>query len=272
MSLAAVLAVVAGVVAVLALAAATVFLVLWRRTRARLTALENSLRPVPRAGAVEKAGRVVRTVVTQAARVREHGVGQLLSGSLEELVRWARTDRERILKVADADGRVTLFFSDIADSTALNERLGDSEWVRVLAEHDRLVRREIERREGVVVKTIGDGFMAVFAHAGPAVQAALGVQQAFGGRRRRGPALSVRVGLHTGTAISTGDDYLGRNVALCARIAAYADGGQVLVSDDTRQAVAGADGGVAATFAPLGAVELRGIAGPVELFTVRPVD
>jgi adenylate cyclase len=263
---AAVLAVLAGLLAVLASAAAVVFLVLWRRTRQRLADLEQSLRPVPRTGAVEKAGRVVRTVVTQAARVRDHGVTQLLSTSLEELVRWARTDRERILRVADEDGRVTLFFSDIADSTALNEKLGDTEWVRVLREHDRTVRREIEQCDGVVVKTIGDGFMAVFAQAGPAIDAALGVQQAMGGRRRRGPQLSVRIGLHTGTAISSGDDYFGRNVALCARVAAFAEGGQVLVSDDTRAAATDA----AFTFVSQGSVELRGITGPVELFAVAP--
>jgi adenylate cyclase len=260
----AIVAVVLGVLTVLSAAAAVVFLVLWRRTRQRLAALEASLRPVARSGAVERAGRVVRTVVTQAARVRDHGVTQLLSTSLEELVRWARTDRERIVKVADENGRVTLFFSDIAESTALNEQLGDDEWVRVLGEHDRVVRREIERRDGVVVKTIGDGFMAVFAHAGPAVDAAVAVQQAMLGKRRRGPQLSVRIGLHTGTAISTGDDYLGRNVALCARIAAYAGGGQVLVSGDTRAA---ADT-TAVEFVAEGEVELRGITGSVELFSV----
>ena len=267
MSVAAVVAIVVGVLAVLALAAAIVFLVLWRRTSRRLAALELSLQPVPRAGAVEKAGRVVRTVVTQAARVRDHGVTQLLSTSLEELVRWARADRERILRVADEDGRVTLFFSDIADSTALNERLGDAEWVRILGDHDRVVRREIERRDGVVVKTIGDGFMAVFAHAGPAVDAALAVQQAMIARRR-GPRLSVRIGLHTGTAISTGDDYFGRNVALCARVAARADGGQVLVSDDTRLAAAGNP----ASFVSQGLVELRGITDPVELHVAVAAD
>lgn len=263
MGVATVLAVVAGVLALLAIAAAIVFLVLWRRTRSRLLALELSLRPLPRTGAVEKAGRVVRTVVTQATRVRDHGVTQLLSTSLEELVRWARADRERIVTLADADGRVTLFFSDIADSTALNERLGDDEWVRVLRGHDRLVRREIQRCDGVVVKTIGDGFMAVFAHADQAVDAAVAVQQAMIGTRRR-PELSVRIGLHTGTAISTGDDYLGRNVALCARIAAHADGGRVLVSADTRAAASVTD----VEFVPEGSVELRGISGSVELFSV----
>ncbi|WP_375500753.1 adenylate/guanylate cyclase domain-containing protein [uncultured Jatrophihabitans sp.] len=264
MNAAAVVAIVVGAVALLLAAAAIVFLVLWRRTRRQLIALEDSLRPMPRAGALEKAGRVVRTVVTQAARVRDHGVTQLLSTSLEELVRWARTDRERIVKVADEDGRVTLFFSDIADSTALNERLGDEQWVRVLRDHDRVVRREIERRDGLVVKAIGDGFMAVFSHADPAVDAAVAVQQAMTGKRRRSPQLFVRIGLHTGTAVSTGDDYLGRNVALCARVAAYAEGGQVLVSEDTRAAAAT----TAVDFVAEGSVELRGISGPVELFSV----
>ena len=239
-----------------------------RRTQRQLADLERSLRPVPRTGPAEVVGRVARTVVERAGRLREHGLGYLLSSSIDELTQWATADRERIARVADEDGRVTLFFSDITDSTALNEELGDAEWVRLLAAHDRLVRHEIARRDGVVVKTIGDGVMAVFGQAESAIRAALAIHDGLRtgrARRLRRTPLTVRIGIHTGTAISSGDDYLGRNVALCARIAAHADGGQTLVSVDTRRAAAEA---VGITFGPPESVTFKGISEQIDVMTV----
>jgi adenylate cyclase len=269
MSVDLVLAVVFGAIALATSISLVVVVLAWRRTRHYVALLERSLPLGPPSGAVETVGRVARSVVQQAARLREHGLSHVLSSSLEDLVRWAKADRERIARVADKDGTVTLFFSDIADSTALNEQLGDTEWVRVLAEHDRLVRREIERRAGVVVKTMGDGFMAVFPGAEAAVLAALAIHDAMrdgGNRRLRRTPLAVRIGVHTGTAVTSGDDYLGRNVALCARIASHAEAGQTLASSDTQRAAAGADG---LTFVPQQRVAFKGITEPVDFFEVR---
>jgi adenylate cyclase len=240
----------------------------WRASRRRVVELERSFRPAPRSGAVATAGRVARTAVQQAARLREHGVSHVLSSSLDALVQWASADRERIVRVADKDGIVTLFFSDIINSTALNEQLGDAEWVGLLADHDRLVRREIERRDGVVVKTIGDGFMAVFGNAESGVRAALDIHDRLHdarSRRLRNTRLSVRIGLHTGTAVASGDDYFGRNVALCARIAEHAVGGQTLISSETLQVVSEAAG---LSFSPQGQVTFKGITDDVETYEV----
>jgi adenylate cyclase len=268
MSVSTVLAVVFGVVATLSAVAVLVLAILLRRTRHRLADLERSLRPIPRTGPVETVGRVARTVIERASRLREHGLGYLLSSSIDELTQWAKADRERIARVADKDGTVTLFFSDITDSTALNEELGDTDWVRVLAAHDALVRREIEQRDGVVVKTIGDGVMAVFGRADAAILAALAIHDGLRsgrGRRLRRTPLTVRIGIHTGTAISSGDDYLGRNVALCARIAAHARSGQTLVSIDTESAAADAGGIV---FSDRERVTFKGIAEQIDVATV----
>ena len=80
-------------------------------------------------------------VVETATRVREGGISGLLVSSIEDIARWVTEDRATILRNAAPDGTVTIFFSDIEDSTIHNE-LGDDEWVRLLGDHDRIVREQ----------------------------------------------------------------------------------------------------------------------------------
>ncbi len=194
-----------------------------RRTRERdeeIRGLRAELASVP-VRAQNAAGWAVRQVVDTATRVRQRGlVGGLLMAPLEDLTRWATEDRAAIASVADAEGRVTFLFSDIENSTSLNETLGDEAWVKVLDGHDRVVRQQVARRHGHVVKSQGDGFMIVFPSADAAVAAAVGIQESMGsaGRRLRRTPVEVRIGIHTGTAISRDGDYFGRNVAKTARL------------------------------------------------------
>ncbi len=81
--------------------------------------------------------------------------------------------RHRLARLAGADGRVAIAFSDIEDSTVLNDQLGDAEWVKLLASHDKLSVRRWTRAGGLIVKSQGDGFMIAFADAGDAVRGAL---------------------------------------------------------------------------------------------------
>jgi class 3 adenylate cyclase len=223
--------------------------------------LDAALRPRP---GVSPAERAMRALVGTAARVREHGVAGLLSSSLDDLAAWASDERPDILRVAGADGTVTLFFSDIEDSTALNDRMGDRAWVRVLASHDALVRAMVDKRRGQVVKTAGDSVMAAFRDPTSAVLAARGIQRALARTldpRLRLTPVRVRIGVHTGTVISRDGDYFGRNVAMAARVAALADGGEVLVSATVREA-AEESGDRRMVFEDAGTVELKGL--PVE--------
>lgn len=211
--------------------------------------------------AVQAAGRVVTKVVEAATRAREQGVGRMLVASLEDFSRWAAEQRAAIGRMAAADGTVTIMFSDIEGSTALNASLGDSRWVRVLAAHDELVETYVEKYRGLIVKTQGDGHMVVFSTPELALSAALDIQRAFGAkwnhsRELRRTPITVRIGLHTGTAIERGGDYLGQNVALAARVAAQASGGEVFVTDEVAEACPGDF-----TFTPVGAVELKGFDG-----------
>ncbi|CAN5307806.1 hypothetical protein BH09ACT12_BH09ACT12_34700 [soil metagenome] len=221
--------------------------------------LSTALRPRPATTVTERAvARVVRGV----SRVRESGITGLLQSSIEDLQAWAASEEQEIRSMADSEGRVTLLFSDIEDSTPLNERLGDDTWVRVLAAHDSLVRARVDRYRGQVVKTSGDGFMVAFRDAEAACRAAVGIQKDL--RRTLDPRLrvvapvKVRIGIHTGTAISRDGDYFGRNVAMAARVGALATGGEVLVSDAVHESL---DDDAAVTLVEMGEVALKGLPG-----------
>jgi len=215
------------------------------------------------------AGRVVGKVVEAAARAREHGVGRMVLASLDDFTRWAAEQRTAIGRMAAADGTVTIMFSDIEGSTALNSNLGDARWVRVLAAHDELVETYVEKYRGLIVKTQGDGHMVVFSTPDLALSAALDIQRAFGAkwnhsRELRRTPIRVRIGLHTGTAIERDGDYLGQNVALAARVAAQASGGEVLVTGEIADACADDF-----AFTPAASVELKGFDGEHALWRVE---
>lgn len=209
------------------------------RSRREVRMLRGRLDRSHRSLTRQAAGLALRTVAGTAAaavRMREQGVSGFLTSSIEELTGIAMADRSEIVKVAGPDGTVTVLFSDIEDSTALNEQLGDAAWMRLLSAHDALVRRHVGRHGGHIVKSQGDGFMVVFGDPADGIRAAMAIQEALAGRRRalRRTPVAVRMGLHTGPTIERDGDYFGRNVAYAARVAAQADGGEILVSDELR--------------------------------------
>ncbi len=241
--------------------------------REQWSAHEAELRaPAPLRTAGRVMGVVMETAKTAqqtAQRVREQGVGGMLLSSLDDFVRWSADQHSEIAQVAAEDGTVTIFFSDIEGSTALNSDLGDERWVKVLEAHDQLVDAYVEKYRGLVVKTQGDGHMVVFSTPELAVNAALDIQRALGAnwnrsRHLRRTPIRVRIGLHTGTAIERGGDYFGRNVALAARIAAQAQGGEILVSEEIAAAL-----DEWYLFTPAESVELKGFEGEHELWHVE---
>lgn len=265
-------------VAVLVLAIALVgalagCIVLWRRLAE--TALEaeelreelarkDAIRPpVP----VKAAGRMLQTAMTTATRVRERGVGGMLVATVQDFTRWATEDRSELVRLAGPDGSLTVFFSDIEGSTRLNTELGDANWVKLLGVHDTIVEKYVDRYDGHVVKSQGDGYMVVFPTPAGGIRAALDIQGALGRQRhprlRRTP-VKVRIGLHTGTVVERDGDFFGQNVALAARIAAQAHGGEVLVSDEVVELA-----GDEFAFEPHAKAELKGFEGVQQLWRVE---
>lgn len=219
-------------------------------------------------------GREAVKQVWQTANIlRTDGLGAAVRSSIEDLADWAEVDQPELARIA-ADGRVVILFSDIEGSTALNERIGDRAWVRLVADHDTLVRRLAQRFGGYVVKSQGDGFMIAFAQPTDAVQCALEVQRALrrGSKLLRKNRIRVRIGIHMGRSVRRGDDLFGRNVAMAARVAAEADGGEILVSERVRNAVADSADELQAVFDEGREVELKGFSGSHRLFAISSAD
>ena len=134
-------------------------------------------------------------------------------------------------------GTVTFLFTDIEGSTRLLRELAEG-YRAVQDHHAQIVRDAIRAEDGAVVRTEGDAFFAAFQTATHGIRAAVRAQRGLaeaawpGGR-----AVRVRMGLHTGEGVLGGDDYIGVDVNLAARVAAAGHGGQVLVSDTTRALV-----------------------------------
>jgi eukaryotic-like serine/threonine-protein kinase len=170
-----------------------------------------------------------------------------------------------LLAHAAPDGTVTLLFSDIENSTPLNEHLGDARWLELLHEHNALIEREVRAHRGYVVKTMGDGYMVAFKSAADGLHCAIAIQAAA---KDLAESVRVRIGIHTGEMTREGDDFFGRHVNLAARVAGHAVGGEVLVSSVTHELVAGqgfefVDGGERA---------MKGFIDPVRVWEVRCDD
>ncbi|GAB08252.1 hypothetical protein GOARA_006_00110 [Gordonia araii NBRC 100433] len=227
-----------AVVATVLVALSTITSVLWLVARRRAKSLQRRLDqlnqpPRRRRLRVPTPTELARGAVGTAIKVADQGLGRVVRSSVDELAGWANVQRPDLVRIADADGLVTILFSDIEDSTTLNHRLGDNAWVQLLGKHDRIINRAVEDHGGLVVKTQGDGFMVAFRSPADAVGAAVDVQRAISGVRRgsRLDPVRVRIGIHRGPAVHRDNDLFGQNVAMAARVAGQAEGEEILVSD-----------------------------------------
>jgi class 3 adenylate cyclase/alpha-beta hydrolase superfamily lysophospholipase len=176
-----------------------------------------------------------------------------LADEIEEFVTGSRADLEpdRVLG--------TVLFTDIVDSTKRAVELGDRRWSGLLNQHDAVVRREVERFRGREVKTLGDGFLVTFDGPARAVRCARSIAEAV-----QSLGIAVRSGVHTGEIEVKGDDIAGIAVHIAARIAALAQGGQVLASRTVRDLVAGSN----LSFREWGIQHIKGLTEPMTLFEV----
>jgi class 3 adenylate cyclase/pimeloyl-ACP methyl ester carboxylesterase len=156
----------------------------------------------------------------------------------------------------------TVLFTDLVGHTEMMQRLGDERGRDVLREHERITREVLKANGGTEVKTMGDGFMASFGSVTKAVECAVTLQRAFADHE--GEPLSVRVGLNAGEPIEEDGDLFGATVILASRIAAKADGGEILVADTVR----GLCSGKGFLFADRGEFVAKGFEEPVRVYEV----
>src|SRR5437763_5941387 len=157
-------------------------------------------------------------------------------------------------------GTVTFLFTDVEGSTRLLQELGDA-YANVLAAHRRVLRDAFARHDGVEVDTQGDAFFVAFAKSTDALAAAMEARDGLSG----GP-VRVRMGLHTGEPLLTDEGYVGIDVHRAARIAAAGHGGQILLSQATRELVRAED------LRDLGDHRLKDLTAPERIYQLGDAD
>jgi adenylate cyclase len=163
--------------------------------------------------------------------------------------------RSKLLRVP------AISFLDITGYTRLTEERGDEAAAALSAQLSRVVQRTSRQHGGKAVKWLGDGVMFYFPEPAPGVLAALEMVERVAGA----DLPPAHVGLHAGPVVVQDGDYFGRTVNTAARIAEYARPGEVVVS----QEVVDTAEGHAVDFSKIGPVELKGVAGILNLYAAR---
>ena len=167
-----------------------------------------------------------------------------------------------------SEGLQTILFTDMIDSTATTQRLGDASAQDLVRAHNTVVRDSLRVFGGLEIKHTGDGIMATFPSASRALSCALAIQ--FGvalHNATNATDLQVRVGLNAGEPMVEEKDLFGTSVQMAARVCGEAQRGQVLVSNVVRELAAGKG----FDFADMGESLLKGFDAPVHLYAAsRP--
>ena len=194
------------------------------------------------------------------------GDSKPLLDAIDRFLREGEVRTEVEAPAATPGAPLTVLFTDVEASTSLTQRLGDAKAREVLREHERITREALRAHSGTEVKSLGDGFMASFSSATRALECAIAIPRAFAEHNQSAEEpIRVRIGLNAGEPIAEEADLFGTAVILAARIAAKAEGGEILASDVVRQLVAGKG----FLFSDRGDVVLRGFEDPVRLYDVR---
>ncbi len=160
----------------------------------------------------------------------------------------------------------TILFTDIVDSTALTQIMGDEAAMDLLDLHNSVVRNALADLGGREVKHTGDGIMASFVSAAAAVKCAAQIQRELSKHEQEQPkrAIRVRIGAAAGEPVEHHDDLFGATVQLAARLCAHASPEQILVSN----AIAELCLGKGFSFQDVGEVVLKGFDRPVRAHAV----
>jgi class 3 adenylate cyclase/pimeloyl-ACP methyl ester carboxylesterase len=167
----------------------------------------------------------------------------------------------RLWEEAAAFDRVlaTVLFTDIVDSTATAATMGDARWKALIAEHDTVAKRVVERFRGEYVKSTGDGLLATFDGPARAIRCAEALLLAM-----EPLGIEIRAGLHTGEIEHGGADLAGIGVHIGARVGALAGASEVWVSSTVKDLVAGSG----LVFEDAGEHELKGVPDSWRLYRV----
>jgi len=164
------------------------------------------------------------------------------------------------------EGTVTVLFTDLVESTQLNQALGDDAARQIGRQVEEMARQAVASNRGALIKEMGDGLMAAFASARRAIAAAREMQLQMRQLHRNGldGAVEMRIGLHTGEVIDEDGDLHGETVIIAKRIEGLAPPGGILASET----VHGVLGTARDELVDQGATALKGIAAEWHLYLV----
>jgi len=204
--------------------------------RAALEKLDRSLEIYRRIGASAQWLERALTIKMRA----QGSESTSIKASMMAVAASVEAKRPSMSMAAGEDGTVTLMFSDMHDYTGMMERLGDRMALKIVEEHNAIVRSQCEAHGGFEVELRGDGFLVAFPTPQSGVRCGIALQQAFAeySRTHTDEPLSVRIGLHTGEAIRDADKFFGKTVIHAFRVADLAQSEEILISGDVKAAIA----------------------------------
>jgi adenylate cyclase len=233
----------------------------WYRTEVELPLLEGGMTEVEMQAAQADVGSRISPLLDQTLVSIYHG--QQEHAWSKSAVEGVETELERTGLYRRVRRPPAVSFLDITGYTRLTEERGDEAAAELATRLATLVRGSSREHGGQPVKWLGDGVMFYFPDPGDGVLAALDMVEGVAAEALP-PA---RVGIHAGPVVFQEGDYFGRTVNIAARIAEYARPGEVLVTQEVVDA-ADLDG---VGFTTIGPVELKGVAEPLDLRSVRRV-
>ena len=158
--------------------------------------------------------------------------------------------------------QATIVFTDIVSSTDIVTKVGDASARDLFLKHDKIIRDQLKKYGGKELQNLGDGFMLSFASATAAIKCACKILQQISEDL---PTIQVRIGINTGEVVRReGKHPFGQAVVVASRIVSDCKGGQLLVSDVTKQLTAGSG----FSFIERGKFQPKGFNDSIKLFEV----
>lgn len=224
-----------------------------------------------RVATVLQAAGALEPIIADALRKRPSKIKRLGLKSAQLLAGLAAEDdvsNRRLATIANGS-TVGIVFADVAGFTSMTEKLGDVGAIRVLNRVEELVDRELARSKGECVKQLGDGFLLAFPSASQAVRGALALRESIGRERAGDPDfnVSLRIAVHAGEPLVAGDDLLGLDVNLAARLLDHCKPDRVVVSEAAKELAEKRLRSV--EFTTRRAVKIRGLSGRTTIYSAR---
>lgn len=191
----------------------------------------------------------------------DQGADQKLEGALADWNKPAGTTEEE-----NASDFVVVLFTDIVNSTAQTQEIGDEGAMEVVRAHNQIIREALTMYQGTEVKHMGDGIMAVFQSVPNSVQAAIHMQNGIEAycQTTADRQFRCRIGINAGEPIREGQDYFGTPVQLAARVMSKAESDEIAVSHIVQTMYPGKD----ISFKNVGEFDLKGFDEPMAIYHV----